>query len=158
MAVGEGTKLLSGWAKVKVAGFYDQLAQLDEQTKQAIQQMDFDAAKIKQQYGLKRPFVSSAPKAALVAGSTLTINGLSSGYEGQGAKTIIPHQARAKLDCRLYAGQEPHHIFELIQQQLRENGFADLQLSYLAGEEAFLTPLTNLFVQLCLQTAQEVYG
>ncbi len=150
--------LVDEQGKVKVAGFYDQVVPLDEQTKQAIQQMDFDAAKIKQQYGLKRPFVSSDPKTALVAGSTLTINGLSAGYEGQGAKTIIPHQARAKLDCRLYAGQEPHHIFELIQQQLRENGFADLQLSYLAGEEAFLTPLTNPFVQLCLQTAREVYG
>ncbi|WP_367341422.1 M20/M25/M40 family metallo-hydrolase [Limosilactobacillus sp.] len=150
--------LLDDQGNIDVDGFYDDVVPLDNPTKDAIDKMDFDAERIKKHYGLKRPFITKNPKRALVQGSTLTINGLSSGFEGQGNKTILPHNARAKLDCRLFAGQKPHHIFDLIRKQLDHNGYSDVEMSYAAGEEAFLTPLTDPFVRLCQQTAKTVYG
>lgn len=49
---------------------------------------------------------------------TLSINGLVSGYTGEGTKTIIPGQARAKLDMRLVPDQDPHLIAEGLQEHV----------------------------------------
>jgi acetylornithine deacetylase/succinyl-diaminopimelate desuccinylase-like protein len=42
------------------------------------------------------------------------VNGIESGYKGEGSKTIIPPVARAKLTCRLAPGQEPQHVTQAI--------------------------------------------
>ena len=50
---------------------------------------------------------------------TLEINGLTSGYQGEGSKTIIPSWASAKLTLRLVPNQDPHQVCSLVQQHLR---------------------------------------
>ena len=49
---------------------------------------------------------------------TLTINGLSSGYQGDGMKTIVPSTATAKLDCRLVPDQDPDAVFEAVREHV----------------------------------------
>ncbi|MFT8493470.1 M20/M25/M40 family metallo-hydrolase [Liquorilactobacillus satsumensis] len=144
--------------RIKVAGFYDDVMPLTEDTKKAIKDIKFDAKRVTQEFGLLRPFVTDDPAKALVNSATLTINGLSSGYEGDGTKTVVPRRAVAKLDCRLVPNQEPAKIAELIQQQLIKNGFADVKLHYNTGESAFRTDLNDPFVKLNVAVAKEVYG
>jgi len=52
---------------------------------------------------------------------TLTINGLSSGYSGEGAKTIIPATATAKCDIRLVNAQEPEHVLRCLKAHVRKH-------------------------------------
>jgi len=51
---------------------------------------------------------------------TLEINGLTSGYQGDGSKTIVPSWARAKLTCRIVPDQEPRQIIEVVQRHLKK--------------------------------------
>lgn len=52
---------------------------------------------------------------------TLEINGLESGYTGEGFKTIIPAKAMAKLSCRLVPNQDPAHVMSVIETFLKKN-------------------------------------
>jgi acetylornithine deacetylase/succinyl-diaminopimelate desuccinylase-like protein len=58
--------------------------------------------------------------------TTLNINGLWSGYTGEGLKTILPHVARARLDSRLVPNQTPDAQFDLIRRHLTAKGFTDI--------------------------------
>jgi acetylornithine deacetylase/succinyl-diaminopimelate desuccinylase-like protein len=150
--------LYDNQGKIAVEGFYDDIRPLTTTEKKAVGKMDFDTAKVKANYGLKRPFIHDNPKLELVNGATMTINGLQSGYTGDGVKTIIPKEASAKLDCRLAPDQNPQKIAKLIQKQLAKNGFSDVKLTYLLGEDAARTSLDDKFVQLNYQVAKNVYS
>jgi acetylornithine deacetylase/succinyl-diaminopimelate desuccinylase-like protein len=50
---------------------------------------------------------------------TMEINGLTSGYQGEGSKTIIPSWARAKLTFRLVPNQSPERVRKLATQHFR---------------------------------------
>ncbi|MCI1985100.1 MAG: M20/M25/M40 family metallo-hydrolase [Lactobacillus sp.] len=143
---------------IHIDGFYDDIQPLDDASQAAIAAMDFDGEAIKKTYGLKRPFITDQPKEAAATAPSLTINGLSSGYEGEGLKTIVPKSALAKLDCRLVPGQEPRKIAALIQKQLEKNGFADVRLHYNLGEDAFHSDLNDPHLQIAKAVGEEVYG
>ncbi|MFD1455429.1 M20/M25/M40 family metallo-hydrolase [Levilactobacillus lanxiensis] len=144
--------------EVLVDGFYDDVRALTPVEQQATDQLAFNEATTRQNFGLKRPLVTEEPTTALVNATTMTINGLTSGYEGDGVKTVLPKFAKAKLDCRLVPNQEPHKIAQLIQAQLDRNGFDDVRVTYLLGEKPFRSDLTDPFVQTALTTAKAVYG
>ena len=144
--------------EITVQGYYDDIVSLSKDEQEAVANMDFDADSVTETYGLKRPLTTTHPRKELVNGTTLTINGLSAGYEGQGVKTIVPRQASAKLDCRLAPNQDPQKIMKLIEQQFTNNGFNDFKLHLNAAEDAWRTPMSDEFVQLALKTARIVYG
>lgn len=143
---------------ILVDGFYDGVKPLTASEQRATDAMTFNEAATRDGWGLKRPFVTDDPKTALVNASTMTINGLSGGYEGDGVKTVIPKYAKAKLDCRLVPGQEPQKIADLVQKQLQQNGFDDVKLKFLLGEAPFRSNLDDPFVAQAVSVAHEVYG
>jgi acetylornithine deacetylase/succinyl-diaminopimelate desuccinylase-like protein len=144
--------------RVAVDGFYDDIQTLTPTEQKATEKMDFDADKVRANYGLTRPFVYDNPREELVNGATMTINGLSAGYTGDGVKTIIPKEASAKLDCRLAPNQDPEKVAKLISQQLEKNGYGDVELHYNLGEAPARTNLDDPFVQLNYKVAADVYG
>jgi acetylornithine deacetylase/succinyl-diaminopimelate desuccinylase-like protein len=64
---------------------------------------------------------------------TLNIDGIWSGYTGEGVKTILPHIATAKVDSRLPLGLDPDRALEKIRAHLDANGFADIVIRKLSG-------------------------
>jgi acetylornithine deacetylase/succinyl-diaminopimelate desuccinylase-like protein len=65
--------------------------------------------------------------------TTMNINGMWTGYTGEGMKTILPHVARARLDSRLVPNQTPDQQLGLIRKHLTERGFRDVRVTRLAG-------------------------
>lgn len=59
----------------------------------------------------------------------IDVNGIHSGYDGPGVKTIIPSFAIAKISTRLVAGQVPQRCVELIQEHLRQHAPQGLELT-----------------------------
>jgi acetylornithine deacetylase/succinyl-diaminopimelate desuccinylase-like protein len=89
---------------------------------------------------------------------TANIAGLSSGYELEGSKTVIPSTAMAKMDFWLVPDQDPEDIVAKVRRHLAQNGFEDVEVEYLGGERAAQTPPDDPFVRLTAETAEEVYG
>ena len=59
---------------------------------------------------------------------TCEISGLTAGYQGPGAKTVIPCEASAKIDMRLVKNQTPPEILEKFKAHARRHGFDDMQI------------------------------
>ncbi|QMU07338.1 M20/M25/M40 family metallo-hydrolase [Levilactobacillus suantsaii] len=144
--------------QIKVAGFTQAIRPLTKTERQAVAAMPLDTATLKAEFGLKRPLIHADPVTELVNGTTMTINGLSSGYEGPGVKTVIPKTATAKVDCRLVPDQDPHELADLITAQLQQNGYGDVQVNVLLGEAPFRSDLSAPFVQTAVAVAHTVYG
>ena len=89
---------------------------------------------------------------------TCNIQGIVTGYQGQGMKTVIPARAVAKVDFRLVPDQDPKDIFAKLRHYLDQSGFADVSLTWLGAMWPFKAPADNPFVQLTAKTAEAVYG
>ena len=78
---------------------------------------------------------------------TLNIDGIWSGYTGEGVKTILPHIATAKVDSRLPIGLEPDEALAKIRAHLDANGFEDIAIRKLSGYPAAQTSVHSELAQ-----------
>lgn len=85
--------------------------------------------------------------ARLLFSTTVNINGMWSGYTGEGMKTILPHVARARLDSRLVPNQTPDAQLELIRKHLAARGFSDISVRKISGYAPAQTSVDTPIVQ-----------
>jgi acetylornithine deacetylase/succinyl-diaminopimelate desuccinylase-like protein len=96
--------------RVQLPGFYDQVLELEEARQWAA--LPFDEADFLGSAGVRTP-VGEAGRTTLErvwSRPTCDINGISGGYAGPGAKTVIPAEASAKLSFRLVPDQDPRRV------------------------------------------------
>jgi acetylornithine deacetylase/succinyl-diaminopimelate desuccinylase-like protein len=113
-------KLRDGNGRVAIPGFYDDVAPLTAYEKRQLARLPGTEAEYRRFLGVpelfgERGFTSTERRTAR---PTLEINGLTSGYQGEGSKTIIPAWARAKLTFRLVPNQSPSKIVRCVRRQL----------------------------------------
>ncbi|WP_141433600.1 M20/M25/M40 family metallo-hydrolase [Bacillus sp. 03113] len=146
---------------ILVEGFFDGIIDPTEAEIEAVHMLPFDEEAIQSLYGLKRPLITKEkgedPREAMVFKPTMTICGLESGYTGEGAKTVLPKRAKAKLDCRLVPGQDPEHIFKCIQTHLIKNGFNDIDVELINGQKAYRSDYHHPFIHHVYQSAKTAY-
>ncbi|MFC5134892.1 MULTISPECIES: M20/M25/M40 family metallo-hydrolase [Haloferacaceae] len=104
---------------VDVDGFHDGTA-ITDADRELVAAIPDDSEAIREELDVDR-FVTDDPYyERLLARPTMTINGLSGGYQGEGMKTVLPATASAKLDFRLVPNQDPDAVFEAVRSHLRE--------------------------------------
>ncbi len=108
--------------RVAIPGFYDDAKPLTKLERAEMARLPFKESEFKKFLGVKELFgeVGYTPDERRSARPTLEINGLTSGYQGEGSKTIVPSWARAKITCRLVPGQKPNKIFKLAAAHLKK--------------------------------------
>src|SRR5690606_16623208 len=109
--------------RVAIPGFYDDVVEASQAERDTIAQLPFDEA----------AWLANAGSDATVGEAgysilervwlrpTAEINGMWSGYTGEGSKTIVPRSAHAKLSFRLVPNQEPARIQELVRRYVHDN-------------------------------------
>ncbi|MGH9457617.1 MAG: M20/M25/M40 family metallo-hydrolase [Thermoanaerobaculia bacterium] len=86
----------------------------------------------------------------LLYDTTLNIDGIWAGYTGEGTKTILPHEATAKVDSRLVPNQTPESALAMIRKHLDANGFEDIEIDLLAGYPPAQTSVESPLVQAAI--------
>ena len=89
---------------------------------------------------------------------TATVCGIGSGWQGEGAKTVLPANAMAKMDFRLVPDMDPETVIAALQKHLIDHGFADVQVHYLGGQRPGRVDPRHPMVKKCIDTARTVYG
>ena len=102
--------------RIDIDGFYDDVLDWDDETRDSIRNLPFDEEEFATSIGTT---LAGAEKAYSVNERLWTrpacdVNGILSGYTGEGAKTVLPANAMAKVSFRLVADQNPQRVFDLM--------------------------------------------
>ena len=148
--------------RVAVPGFYDAVQEITDAEREAFKRVPFDESEFAEDLDL-----TATPGEAgytvlerLWARPTLDVNGIGGGFQGAGAKTVIPAEAMAKISCRLVPDQRPDDVFEKLRDYLLELAPPGLtvEVENLHGGEPALTPLESPAVKAAASALREVYN
>ncbi|HUX34300.1 MAG TPA: dipeptidase [Gemmatimonadaceae bacterium] len=101
---------------VAIAGFYDKVRDWGEKARREIKALPFEDEHFRAETGAsalggEKGFTTLE---RIWMRPTCEVNGLLSGYTGEGAKTVLPSKAMAKVSCRLVPDQDPREIEQLM--------------------------------------------
>ena len=148
--------------RVTVPGFYDDVADLTPEERQAYAELPFDQEEFRS--GLNVAGLSGetgySPLEQRTARPTLEINGMLCGYTGPGSKTVLPSRAMAKISCRLVPNQNPKKIAELLEKHVRSlcSPNVDIEITSRHGGHPWITPPDHPALEAAAEAVRQVYG
>ena len=148
---------------ISVPGFYDDVLPLTDDVRAAIARVPFDEAAYLAESGAIATFGEPGytTRERLWARPTLDVNGLTSGWQGAGTKTVLPAEASAKITCRLVAAQSPEKVFDLIRDHVQANCPAGVTIEVRRNPgraDPFLLPSGHNGTAVASQVLEQVYG
>ncbi len=148
---------------VTIDGFYDDVLPLTDEVRAQIARIPYDEADYLTETGA--PALWGEPgystRERLWARPTLDVNGLTSGWQGAGSKTVLPAEARAKITCRLVAPQVPERVFDLIAAHVQRHtppGVTARVERNPGRADPFLMPAGHNAAGVAREVLAEVYG
>jgi acetylornithine deacetylase/succinyl-diaminopimelate desuccinylase-like protein len=148
--------------RIKIPGFYDGIVPLSKFERAQAARYPLKDAQLKKLLGSpqlfgERGFTATEQRSAR---PTFEINGLTSGYQGEGSKTIVPAWARAKITCRLVPDQDPEYIRKIVCAYLKKICPPTVRLEISAGHgaEAYLVSPTGKQAQAALRALKKSFG
>ena len=135
---------------VAIAGFYDDVDELDPVTADSFSKLGFDGDKFMKAAGLSIP-AGEKNRSVLeqtVSRPTCEINGMIGGYTGEGFKTVIPAKASAKISFRLVSRMDPAKIRAAFREHVRARVPADCSVTFHehGGSPAITVPSTGPYL------------
>lgn len=148
--------------RVAVPGFYDDVAKLTAYERKQLARLPFDERKYRKFLGVPALFGEAGftPDEQRTARPTLEINGLTSGYQGEGSKTIIPAWASAKITLRLVPNQQPAKVIAAVKAHLKKlcPPTVRLTIKHGHGGEPYLVAPTSPLAQGALRALKAGFG
>ena len=148
--------------RITIPGFYDDVAPLSAYERRQFARFPIKDRELQKLLGARRLFGERGftPTEQRSARPTFEINGLTSGYQGHGSKTIVPAWARAKITCRLVPDQRPARIRKIVCDYLRKICPPTVRLEIQAGHgaEAYLVSPRSRQAQAALRALKAAFG
>jgi acetylornithine deacetylase/succinyl-diaminopimelate desuccinylase-like protein len=131
-------KLRDKNGRVAIPGFYDDVEPLSAYERKQFKLIPYSEREYQKLLGVPKLFGERGftPFEQRSARPTIEINGLTSGYQGEGSKTIIPAWARVKITTRLVPNQNPARIIKLVRQHLKKLCPPTVRMELTAGHGA----------------------
>jgi succinyl-diaminopimelate desuccinylase len=154
--------LVNERGQVQVPGFYDEVEALSPRERSEFAKLPFDEAAFMKQVGVgalsgEEGFSTLERRWAR---PTFDINGLWSGYQGEGAKTILPARAGAKFSFRLVPKQDPKKITAALKNRLGElcPGGISIELIDFHGAPGVVVPLDSPYIAAAERAIELGFG
>ncbi len=149
--------------RIAIAGFYDDVAPLAESDRALLAQAPYDETTYMQDLDVDAVFGEAGYSTNERAWRrpTLEVNGMWGGFQGDGAKTVLPSSAHAKISCRLVADQDPARILECIEHHVQRHAPPGVRVTVTPRTGMafpYLLPLDHPGVRHMADTYRELYG
>lgn len=148
--------------RVTLPGFYDRVQDLDQEERKELSRLPTNEDFYLQQTGVKKLWGEEGYSAVERTGArpTLEINGLYSGFIGEGQKTVLPAYAMAKISCRLVPDQDPYEVGDQLEAYLEENvpDTVTWELKRMAADFPSISDPKSPWIEAYVKAAETVWG
>jgi acetylornithine deacetylase/succinyl-diaminopimelate desuccinylase-like protein len=148
--------------RVTIPHFYDNVAELSQADRDALNKAPFDLNEYKKELGIDAIAGEAGYTTLERTGTrpTLDVNGIWGGYTGEGAKTVLPSKASAKISMRLVPNQHPDEITELFTKHFISIAPKTVKVKVTAhhGGEPAVTPTDSKAFKAAAKAFEEVWG
>ena len=148
--------------RIKIPGFYDDVVPLQEAERTEWASLPYNERQYKKDFGIPKLFGESGYTTLerTWARPTFEVNGLLSGFTGEGAKTVLPAVAMAKVSMRLVPNQDPDKIATLFDAYVRKitPKTVELKVTRMHGGKPWMTAYDNPFVQAAGRAIERGFG
>src|SRR6187399_1934067 len=148
--------------RIKIPGFYDDVRDLKEEEREQWKRLPFNEKRYAKDLGAPRLFGETGYSTLerVWARPTFEVNGILSGFTGEGAKTVIPAVAMAKVSMRLVPNQDPDKIAQLFEDYVRKVAprTVDVKVTRMHGGKPWMTDFDNKYVQAAGRAIKAGFG
>lgn len=146
---------------IAIPGFYDDVQAAPEYVEQ-IRNLPFDDDEYRQRTGVPELFGEKGYTTLerIWIRPTCEVNGLLSGYTGEGSKTVLPAYAMAKVSCRLVPDQDPARIERIFQEHVRNVAppGVEVEILVLHGGRPWRARLEGTLVEAASRALSQAFG
>lgn len=147
---------------ITIPGFYDDVIELTQDERDALNTAPFDEEEYKKDLGIKDLWGEKGYSTFERTGTrpTLEVNGIWGGYIGEGAKTVLPSKAFAKISMRLVPNQHSETITNLFTDHFKSIApdYVQVKVTPHHGGEPVVTPTDSIAYQAAEKAIEEAFG
>ncbi len=148
--------------RITVKGFYDDVVELSKEDREMLSRAPFDIEEYKEFLDVDELKGEEGYSTLERTGirPCLDVNGIWGGYTGEGAKTVLPSKAFAKISMRLVPNQDCHKIAELFEKHFLAIAPKTVKVKVIPhhGGNGFLIPISSPAYKAAAKAIGEVYG
>jgi acetylornithine deacetylase/succinyl-diaminopimelate desuccinylase-like protein len=148
--------------RVTIPGFYDKVAELSASERESLNKAPFDLSNYKKELGIEEVLGEKGYTTLERTGvrPTLDVNGIWGGYTGEGAKTVLPSKASAKISMRLVPNQKSSEITELFTKHFQSIApkYVKVKVTAHHGGEPAVTPTQSPAFKAASEAFMDVWG
>ncbi len=148
--------------RVAIPGFYENVRDLTDEERSTFRDLPVDMKAWKSSIGIEEVCTEEGYSVleGTTARPTLDVNGIWGGYQGEGAKTVLPSYAGAKISMRLVPDQRPAEVVEKLRKYLEAHIPPTMKLTFrdLHGGMPSITDTDSAAMQAAAEAVEGVYG
>lgn len=148
--------------RITIPGFYDKVAELTREEREALNKAPFDLQEYMRDLQIGEVWGEEGYTTLERTGirPTLDVNGIWGGYTGEGAKTVLPSKAHAKISMRLVPNQSSQEISDLFTKHIKAIAPKSVQVNVIAhhGGEPAVTPSDSKAFAAAAKAFETVWG
>ena len=148
--------------RIRIPGFYDDVRALRDEERAEFKKLPFNETRYRKELGAPKLFGETGYTTLerVWARPTFEVNGVLSGFTGEGAKTVIPAVAMAKVSMRLVPDQDPDKIAKLFEAYVQKvcPKTVELKVTRMHGGRPWMTDFDNKFVQAAGRAIEKGFG
>lgn len=148
--------------RVTIPGFYDDVVEATKQERELMARAPYNEDEYKKDLGVKELWGEKGFTTNERTGirPTIEINGIWGGYTGEGAKTVLPSKATAKISARLVPNQNSRKITDLLIEHFKKIAPSSVTVHAFEhhGGEAYMTPIDSKGYQAAAKAVQTTFG
>ena len=156
------SRIVDADGRITVPGFYDEVEEVPQAERDMIARIPFDEEKYKKAIGVNELFGEKG-YSTLERNScrpSFDVCGIWGGYTGEGAKTVLPSKAYAKVSCRLVPHQDHHRISQLFADYIQRIAPATVQVKVtpMHGGQGYVCPIDHPAYQAAAKGFEKAFG
>ncbi len=146
---------------IKIEGFYGKVVKPTEADRRMMASIDPEVEKRRKLVGFDKLVRDPKPDQVveqMLFLPTCNIAGVTTGYQGPGSKTVLPAEAKAKLDFRLIPDQDPNEVIQLLRKHLDRNGFDKVEIVSSEGEKPARSDPNSAIARTVIECVRDMHG